>query len=360
MQGAGGIGGILAITQDNQTGYPFADGNGNISHIHSSTDEVLASYIYDPYGNKLSQSGPWQNQPYQWSSKEHHQASGLVYYLYRFYNPETGRWLNRDPIEERGGINLYGFVTNNPVDRFDFLGLEQITVSDMTTPLAGAAVGGQIVANGKTLTRIGGTWFYISGNASNTGWKGKSDSHLLIWKKGDPKKKIYRLDYGHNAATGVTDWHHNQKGVATIRGLQVTNHSTQGAQALGTTISVFRWAGRAAVVGGLAAGAYDIYQAEDRIREGVVQLGGFAGAAAGAWAGGKLGAGGGAAAGAFFIGAGAGPGALIGGAIGAIGGGAAGYWGGSTAAGHLYDWVFTPLAHEEWEIVCVPSEGGGG
>jgi RHS repeat-associated protein len=124
MQGAGGIGGILAITQDNQTGYPFADGNGNISHIHSPTDEVLASYIYDPYGNKLSQSGPWQTQPYQWSSKEHHQASGLVYYLYRFYNPETGRWINRDPIGERGGFNLYAMVRNRPTNYFDPLGLD--------------------------------------------------------------------------------------------------------------------------------------------------------------------------------------------------------------------------------------------
>jgi hypothetical protein len=36
-----------------------------------------------------------------------------------FYNPETGRWLNRDPIEEGGGYNLYGFVGNNPISEFD-------------------------------------------------------------------------------------------------------------------------------------------------------------------------------------------------------------------------------------------------
>ncbi len=40
-----------------------------------------------------------------------------------FYNPSTGRWLSRDPIEERGGINLYGFVENSPVDLTDRLGL---------------------------------------------------------------------------------------------------------------------------------------------------------------------------------------------------------------------------------------------
>lgn len=37
--------------------------------------------------------------------------------------PETGRWPNRDPIEERGGLNLYGFVGNDGVNRWDLLGL---------------------------------------------------------------------------------------------------------------------------------------------------------------------------------------------------------------------------------------------
>ena len=33
----------------------------------------------------------------------------------RFYSAESSRWLNRDPIGERGGLNLYGFVGNGPV-----------------------------------------------------------------------------------------------------------------------------------------------------------------------------------------------------------------------------------------------------
>ncbi len=40
-----------------------------------------------------------------------------------FYNPSTGRWLNRDPIEENGGINLYCFVQNNSIDEIDPIGL---------------------------------------------------------------------------------------------------------------------------------------------------------------------------------------------------------------------------------------------
>ena len=47
----------------------------------------------------------------------------LTYYGFRYYDPETGRWPNRDPIEERGGYNLYGFVGNDGVNRWDYLGM---------------------------------------------------------------------------------------------------------------------------------------------------------------------------------------------------------------------------------------------
>jgi uncharacterized protein RhaS with RHS repeats len=43
--------------------------------------------------------------------------------LYRAYSPGLGRWLSRDPIGENGGLNLYGFVGNDPVNFWDPLGL---------------------------------------------------------------------------------------------------------------------------------------------------------------------------------------------------------------------------------------------
>ena len=48
-----------------------------------------------------------------------------MYYNYRYYSPDLGRWLSRDPIEEEGGYNLYGFIDNNPADYWDELGLEK-------------------------------------------------------------------------------------------------------------------------------------------------------------------------------------------------------------------------------------------
>src|SRR5205823_3078293 len=84
----------------------------------------VAKYIYDSFGNLIAKSGPLADaNVYRFSSKEYHSNSGLYYYGFRFYDPNLQRWLNRDPIGERGGINLYAFVGNSPINRRDPLGL---------------------------------------------------------------------------------------------------------------------------------------------------------------------------------------------------------------------------------------------
>jgi len=56
---------------------------------------------------------------FRFSTKYYDAETGLYYYGYRFYSTVLMRWLNRDPIEEKGGLNLYGFCGNNPVARYD-------------------------------------------------------------------------------------------------------------------------------------------------------------------------------------------------------------------------------------------------
>ena len=56
-------------------------------------------------------------------------ASGMSYYGFRFYSPGQGRFLNRDPIEEQGGLNLYAFVGNDPVNYIDYLGLNPLNAA---------------------------------------------------------------------------------------------------------------------------------------------------------------------------------------------------------------------------------------
>jgi RHS repeat-associated protein len=61
----------------------------------------------------------------RFSSKYTDAATGLVYYGYRSYSPQLGRWISRDPIEERGGTNLYGMVGNDAVNAVDVLGMDR-------------------------------------------------------------------------------------------------------------------------------------------------------------------------------------------------------------------------------------------
>ena len=52
-----------------------------------------------------------------------HSKSNLDLAIHRAYDPDLGRWLNRDPIEEAGGINLYAYVGNDSTNKIDPDGL---------------------------------------------------------------------------------------------------------------------------------------------------------------------------------------------------------------------------------------------
>jgi len=122
--GAGGIGGLLARTDNSGSAYYHADVAGNITLLTDSSGHMLARYHYDPFGRVLGKWGPMADaNVMQFSSIPRHASSGLSLYPFRAYDSGLQRWLNRDPIREAGGINLYGFVGNNPISRIDPLGL---------------------------------------------------------------------------------------------------------------------------------------------------------------------------------------------------------------------------------------------
>jgi RHS repeat-associated protein len=154
LQGAGGIGGLLARTDFNGSADYHTDGNGNVTMLLDANQNVAAKYLYDPYGNTLAMSGQLASaNVYRFSSKEWNANAGLYYYLYRFYDSNLQRWPNRDPlgntlgtivvvqangqkhtfrnvaIETFGVPNLYAYVANNPVNYVDPLGLWQLTIN---------------------------------------------------------------------------------------------------------------------------------------------------------------------------------------------------------------------------------------
>jgi RHS repeat-associated protein len=133
MQGAGGVGGLLAVTEGTTSHFPTYDGNGNISEYLDSAGATVAHYEYDPFGRTTVSTGTkWGDFAHRFSTKPIDFSTGLYYYGYRFYDPATGRWPSRDPIEERGGANLYGFVRNNGVATWDYLGF--LEAGDLMDP----------------------------------------------------------------------------------------------------------------------------------------------------------------------------------------------------------------------------------
>jgi RHS repeat-associated protein len=130
MQGAGGVGGLLAVTDSTGTYFPTFDGNGNVSEYLDSTGAIAAHYEYDPFGKTTVATGPKANDfAHRFSTKPLDATTGLYYYGYRFYDPNSGRWPSRDPIGEQGGINLYGFVGNSGVNGVDLYGLNELIIS---------------------------------------------------------------------------------------------------------------------------------------------------------------------------------------------------------------------------------------
>jgi len=105
--------------------YYSRDHLGSIREVTNSDGKLQARYDYDPYGQRTKLSGSL-DVDFGYTGHYFHALTGLNLALYRAYNPTLGRWLSRDPISERGGFNLYGYVENNPVDAVDPVGLSKI------------------------------------------------------------------------------------------------------------------------------------------------------------------------------------------------------------------------------------------
>lgn len=137
-QRAGGVGGLLAVTKfplpvgegqgEGVAYYAIYDGNGNIEAYLDSNGQPAAIYQYDAFGNVLIGDGrgadfDQSKFSHRFSTKYQDAETGLLYYGYRYYQSRLGRWVNRDPIEEEGGLNLSEFVGNDSVQFVDAFGL---------------------------------------------------------------------------------------------------------------------------------------------------------------------------------------------------------------------------------------------
>jgi RHS repeat-associated protein len=121
--------------------YCMFDHENSVRELTDANGNLVARYDYDPYGRRSQIYGTQSNDlaDFGFTGFYFDQATGLDLTWFRAYDANLGRWLRRDPFGEAGGINLYQYGLNDPVDVLDPLGLNphKLTIqSYIPTPTA--------------------------------------------------------------------------------------------------------------------------------------------------------------------------------------------------------------------------------
>ena len=137
---------LMRIADNTQT-YYIADGNKNIIALKDSSGADVSTYAYTPFGS-LENPVDGDENPFRFSSEYADDETGLVYYNYRYYSPQLGRWTKRDPIEEEGGVNLYAYLFNDYINLFDNIGLGIFTVKKKIIDLTASGISVEAMTSG--------------------------------------------------------------------------------------------------------------------------------------------------------------------------------------------------------------------
>ena len=109
--------GIVSRTQDEDYTFLIRDAHGDV--VETFTNGVRDTYSYDAFGNQQAPDTNDDN-PLRYCGEYYDTESGLIYLRNRYYDPDLGRFINEDPIQD--GLNWYAYCGNNPVNRVDPLG----------------------------------------------------------------------------------------------------------------------------------------------------------------------------------------------------------------------------------------------
>jgi RHS repeat-associated protein len=149
----GGVTGLISERAGSTSKYYHGDQLGSTRGITDSTQAVSDSREYDSFGLTIASTGSTAT-PYKFAGGGGYQAdadSGLMLLRARYYDPSVGRFISRDPIGYEGGLNLYAYCENDPIDQTDGSG-QQGTLALPRVPafpgvppwLAPATLGGEL------------------------------------------------------------------------------------------------------------------------------------------------------------------------------------------------------------------------
>ena len=94
--------------------------------MYDGGKSALGGYEYSPYGELYAKSGSvaLEGLAAAFTGKPWDAAAQMYYFPYRWYSPSAARWLTRDPLGAVDGPNVYAYVGMNPINSYDFLGLQ--------------------------------------------------------------------------------------------------------------------------------------------------------------------------------------------------------------------------------------------
>ena len=123
--------GPMSVTYDGAEYFYLKNAQGDVTGLVNSSGTQVVAYTYDAWGNPLTTTGTMADtlgklNPFRYRGYVYDTETGLYYLQSRYYNPETGRFVNADGYVSTGqgivGNNMFAYAINNPISYSDHSG----------------------------------------------------------------------------------------------------------------------------------------------------------------------------------------------------------------------------------------------
>jgi RHS repeat-associated protein len=158
----------ISVTRSSETYFFNFDALGSVVSLTDAAGTIVKAYRYDSFGRSSDLTGFVNS--YSFTGREFDSEAGLYYYRSRYYDAETGRFLQEDPIRFAGGsTDLYAYVLNDPLNWVDPFGLSPCGPDWLDWLQTGLDLGGLIPGFGEPLDLLNAAIYGLRGDKLNAG-----------------------------------------------------------------------------------------------------------------------------------------------------------------------------------------------